>query len=456
VASFFTRGLGKNLFYRDAAVSWRIFTPNNMEVVVMIWSWYSGGPCRRGLASERKKPMAKLSNVVSGALATMALLTFAVSLAAAQPSAQAAGRTEQALYSFTGPSGDGLFPTTSLTQDSAGNLYGTTSQGGGPGCPPLGCGTAFKLSPSGKETILYSFGSTLASGIGPNGLVIDGAGNLYGTTFNGGNNLLPGGVIFEIASSGTETTLYTFDPENYDGGNPSSTLLLDSSGNLYGTTQNWGESVYGTIFKLDANGNYSSLYSFNGEPDGAYPYRSRLVMDSSGNLYGLTYEGGLYNHGALFELNTAGVETILYNFTGGSDGGNPLGDLVIDSAGNFYGVTSVGGTNGNGVIFEVSSAGEESTLYAFGRGLEGQPQSGVLMDAAGNLYGTTTFGGSDNRGSVYRLTSAGKLNLLYSFSGGNDGGRPYGGLLRDANGDLFGTTIDGGATGAGAIFAIAY
>jgi uncharacterized repeat protein (TIGR03803 family) len=378
-------------------------------------------------------------------------VTMTVAAGAQTPTAGIRQPSEQVLFSFSGPPGDGLFPNVGLIQDSAGNFYGTSSEGG-VDCPPVGCGTVFKLSPTGTETILYTFPGG-SSGGGPNGLLMDPSGNLYGTTQGGGNNLSPGGVIFKITASGTESTIYSFQPADGDGSAPTSTLIRDSSGNLYGTTTNGGSHNAGVVFKFNASG-YSILYQFTGGADGAHPYRSRLVMDSAGNLYGLTNSGGAYGYGTVFKLTSAGQESVLYSFTGGNDGANPLGDLLLDSAGNFYAVTTLGGANGNGVVFKVSSSGQESVLYTFGPGLQGDPQSGVLMDSAGNLYGTTTFGGANNRGSVFELTSSGQYNVLYSFSGSADGGRPWGGLFEDTQGNLYGTTIDGGASQAGNVFAV--
>lgn len=386
------------------------------------------------------------------AQSTLLLLGLAIAIVGAAQ-AQAPAK-EQVLHSFTGPSGDGLFPTTSLIQDSAGNFYGTTSEGttaGGTECFPLGCGTIFKLNTSGQETMLRPFlgGS---GGSGPNGLTIDAAGNLYGTTDGGGNYLFPGGIVFKVDTSGKTTILRTFG--GADGRGPTSALLLDSAGNLYGTTSSGGKSQAGVVFKIDASGTFSLLYQFTGNADGSLPNRSRLLMDPAGNLYGLTYLGGISAKGTLFKLTPSGQESVLYSFTGGNDGGNPLGDLVQDSAGNFYGVTYSGGANGNGVVFRVSGSGQETVLYTFGAGLQGKPMAGVVLDASGNIYGTTTFGGADNRGSVFKLTSTGTFTVLHSFSGGSDGGRPESGLLLAPNGNLYGTTIDGGTNQAGAVFAI--
>jgi uncharacterized repeat protein (TIGR03803 family) len=229
---------------------------------------------------------------------------------------------------------------------------------------------------------------------------------------------------------------------------------MDKQGNLFGTAAEFGPGNHGLVFKIDLNGTYSILYSFLGTPDGATPYRSRLLLDSKGNLYGLTCSGGAHGFGAVYKLNSQGRESVLYSFTGAKDGTCPLGDLVRDSLGSFYGVTNSGGANGNGVVFKLSKAGRLTVLYTFGAGLDGAPMSGVVLDKNGNIYGTTTFGGIDNRGSVFKLDSTGKRTTLHSFSGGNDGGRPFGELLLDASGVLYGTTTDGGSAQAGVLFEV--
>ena len=201
-------------------------------------------------------------------------------------------------------------------------------------------------------------------------------------------------------------------------------------------------------------GSETILYSFTGQADGGNPSAS-LVRDENGNLYGTTFFGGSSNVGVVFKLDTAGHETPLYTFTGGTDGGYPNNDLVRDDAGNLYGTTSQGGVSGCGpgcgVVFEVGPTGNETVLYSFTGGADGRtPYAGVVRDEHGNLYGTTFFGGDLNVcggvgcGTVYKLGRNGRETVLYTFTGQADGGNPYGGVLRDGQGNLYGTTGYGG------------
>jgi uncharacterized repeat protein (TIGR03803 family) len=373
------------------------------------------------------------------------------------------------LHSFAGTnSNDGANPGASgLTFDSAGNLYGTTQQGG-----TSNYGTAFKLSPASgggyTETVLYSFtggndgGSPVASS-----LIFDGAGNLYGETFSSADGA---GTVFKLspASGGgyTETVLYNFTGGS-DGEDPYGGLILDSAGNLYGTTVLGGTSGYGTVFELSpaSGGGYTEtvLHSFTGGSDGLYPY-GILIFDSTGNLYGTTIQGGPAGDGTVFELSpTSGggyTEAVLYSFTGGSDGAVSTAGLILDSAGNLYGTTGNGGTSGYGTVFELSPAAgggyTETVLYSFtGRS---DPYAGLIFDSAGNLYGTTIQGGTDNIGTVFKLSPASgggyTETVLHSFTYGSDGAYPYAGLIFDSAGNLYGTAQQGGPSGVGTAFEI--
>ncbi|MGA2695753.1 MAG: choice-of-anchor tandem repeat GloVer-containing protein [Terriglobales bacterium] len=247
---------------------------------------------------------------------------------------------------------EGGFPYAGLISDGKGNFYGTTYLRG-TGCAPFGCGTVFKIDKTGKETVLYNF---MGGGDGQNpsaGLTIDSDGNLYGTTQYGGGNefCVPGcGTIFKIDPSGHETILFAF-PQLYETGwpSPGGSLIRDSAGNLYGTTT----LAPGDIFKLEPSGAFDILYTFQyNNADGYFPYGG-LEQDAQGNFYGTTVEGGAYGLGTIYELDTTGKEHVLYSFAGFGDGGAPFGGLVLDSQGNLYGTTSgMSGFGFPGVAFK--------------------------------------------------------------------------------------------------------
>jgi uncharacterized repeat protein (TIGR03803 family) len=350
-------------------------------------------------------------------------------------------QTFKVLYKFKGGS-DGGHPFAALIRDAAGNLYGTTRYGGA-----HGFGTVFKLSNAGKETVLYSFARHGDGAYPMADLVRDANGNLYGTTNEGGAS--GNGILFELDKTGKETVLHSFCSETgcTDGANPQAGLVRDASGNLYGTTSNSGPG-YGTVFMLDTSGNETVLYDFGGNSDGANPVAD-LVRDAAGNLYGTTYYG---NSGTVFEVDKDGNHTVLYGFSGGADGGNPAAGLVRDASGNLYGTTRYGGQYDSGTVFELASADRETVLHSFGSQGDGAYSvGGLVRDAAGNLYGTTGWGGAYGYGTVFKLSKAGKETVLHSFAG-SDGKFPYAALVRDAKGNLYGTTYAGGASGRGTVF----
>jgi uncharacterized repeat protein (TIGR03803 family) len=305
--------------------------------------------------------------------------------------------TEKVLYSFTGSGGDGAFPEYgTLVRDSSGTLYGTTGGGGiyDQFCP-YSCGTLFKVDASGKEAVLYSFTGTGGDGSIPWGRVVrDPAGNLYGTTVNGG--VYGYGMVFKVDPSGKETVLYSFQG-GADGAYPYAGVTLDAKGNLYGTT------LFNSVFKIGRTGNVTALYNFSGPPDGSLP-EAGLIRDSAGNLYGTTYSGGTAGHGTVFKLTAQGQETVLYSFTGGADGGGPRhSSLVRDSAGNLFGTTWLGGSSDFGVVFKLDPSGTETVLHSFS-GRDGKIPYGTLVrDKAGNLYGTTYAGGAYGGGVVFKI-----------------------------------------------------
>jgi len=294
-------------------------------------------------------------------------------------------------------------------------------------------------------SVLYNFTGKLDGGFAYQGLIQGPSGNFFGTTSFGGMFGL--GTVFQVNRTGTETVLYSFTGGT-DGGQPYSSLVRDTLGNLYGTTSNGGAHGVGTVFQVTPAGTETVLYSF-GYVDGANP-SGGLIRDAQGNLYGTTLHGGSAGLGTVFKLDTTGTETVLHNFAGGAaDGASPyFTRLHMDKAGNLYGTTQKGGAANIGIVFELSSSGTFTLLHSFAGGpTDGSYPSGSIMrDAAGNLRGTTQYGGPANLGTVFVLSTTGTLTLLHSFAGGStDGAFPYGGLVQDIAGNLYGTTTGGGA-----------
>ena len=336
------------------------------------------------------------------AAAALALAIMLLPAVFATGSAQAQTYTESVLHTFTNAP-DGATPIAGLVQDAKGNLYGTTVYGGDAACyPPYGCGTVFKVDTTGKETVLYSFTGTGGDGAGPfTWLVLDTKGNLYGTTNVGGDlacNPPDGcGTVFKFdTATGAETVLYSFTGTP-DASEPEDGLVRDAKGNLYGTTRDGGAYNYGAIFKVDKTGAETVLYSFPFE----WNHASVPVMDAQGNLYGTTKDGGAYNNGTVFMLNTSNVFSVLYSFTGGTDGSVPDAGLLLDAQGNLYGATDIGGDlacespdgNGCGTLFKLDTSNNESVLYSFTGGADGYGPGGLTRDTQGNLYGKS--GGGD-------------------------------------------------------------
>lgn len=304
--------------------------------------------------------------LVSGALKT-GLLVLPAILSAGPMQAQ----TFSVLYTFMGH-GDGATPVASLIADTAGNLYGATN-GGHSGQCVGGCGTVFKLDPTGHETLLYTFPGGASAQNPDAGVIRDNTGNLYGTA--GGGSTGYAGVVYKLDPAGHETVPHNFTG-GVDGAEPYSGLLRDRDGNLYGTTFGGGSSGFGVVFQLDPAGNETVLYSFKGGADGSGP-SAGLIMDEAGNLYGTTYLGGELSAcptegcGVVFKPDLAGNETVLYTFKGTGDGKFPSATLTRDPEGNLYGTTPEGGSsskacqpNSCGVIFKVEPAGNETVLYA--------------------------------------------------------------------------------------------
>jgi uncharacterized repeat protein (TIGR03803 family) len=395
--------------------------------------------------------------------------------------------TETVLYTL-GSGVSGRSARTALIQDSAGNLYGTTPEGGIAGAPcNSSCGVVFELSPASgggwTYTNLYSF-TGASDGSSPfSALVFDVAGNLYGTTLQGGrvnsNCLLGCGTVYELspASGGgwTFSTIYSFQGGR-DGATPLAALIFDSAGKLYGTAIMGGLYGSGIVFRLShsAGGtwNKSVLYSFKGGDDGAGPLG--IVSDASGNLFGVAPAGGATFEGTVYELSpsTSGNGwkfRLVHTFKGAAngDGESPYGTLILGKAGDLYGTTFLGGDatclsgSGCGTVFALkptSKGWSESVLHAFSNGDGFGPDAELVADGKGDFYGTTTSGGGQGWGTIFEesYTSSGWVFVsLYSFQAGNGGTFASSGLIVGADGNLYGTTESGGTYNWGVIYELA-
>jgi len=423
----------------------------------------------------------KISSIAWGV--AVAVLVFA----AIGENAAWAASTETVLHNFGGRT-DGFEPVATLVFDSQGNLYGTTLYGGLECMGGLGCGLAFQLRPnsdgSWSEYVIHNFTGT--DGERPNSpLVLDSRGNVYGTTETSTSSGY--GTVFELTPNGdgswAESILHAF-VGSWDGGYPHA-IAFDRSGRLYGTTS-FNSNGFAGVFRLaEVSPQYwyeLVLHSFSGARGADGDPVGILTFDAAGAIYGTTYDGGPRGSGTVFKLardrgDPGWTETVLYTFKGrafggGSDGANPYGGLVFDAAGNLYGTTEWGGPIAMGTVFKLSPNADgswsESVLYTFKGGSDGgHPRAGLALDEAGNLYGTTAGGaaGMENPsysyGTVFELTPPKNPGpwtetVLYQFQGGLDGGTPVGGVVLDSAGNLYGTTVYGGAYGSqgGVVFEI--
>jgi uncharacterized repeat protein (TIGR03803 family) len=326
----------------------------------------------------------------------------------------------------------------------------------------------FDASSWGASKTLFEFTVGKGDGLRPlAGLIFDQSGNLYGTTSRGGAH--GGGTVFKLTPNGdgtwTESVLYSFKAGN-DGASPHAGVIFDQAGNLYGTTAVGGPSNAGTVFKLTPNGGRwteSVLYGFSGGSDGSQP-EAGLILDAGGNLYGTTVGGGAHAGGTVFKLTPNATESVLYSFcsvTKCRDGMGPAAGLIFDQAGNLYGTTRLTGPKGNGVVFKLAPNAQggwtESVLHSFTGGNDGsQPVGGLIFDASGNLYGTTWLGGIHLAGIAFKLTpnanGTWKETVLRSFTRSTGGGNPAAGLIFDQPGNVYGTTMLGGPHGHGVAF----
>jgi uncharacterized repeat protein (TIGR03803 family) len=367
---------------------------------------------------------------------------------------------------------DGSSPAyTPLVQGLDGNLYGTTYGGGtneidGDLCNIPGCGTVFKITPSGTLTTLHNFCSLAgcADGGGPfAGIVLGTDGNFYGITLLGGNFPSCGsgcGTVFKITAAGKLTTLHSFAGEATEGYSPYAGLIQAAGGNFYGTTGDGGTNGSGTVFRITPEGKLTTLHSFDGT-DGEFPYGATLVQATDGNFYGTTSFGGDLSCdspngcGTVFKITVSGKLTTLHVFEG-TDGAYPSAGLVQATDGNFYGTTTLGGNptcqfgpdlpDGCGTVFKLTLSGALTTLYSF-KGTDGEnPNGGLVQGTDGNFYGTTAGGGTNVGGTIFKITAGGELTTLYGFCSQTDctdGAGPWATLVQATDGNFYGTTEAG-------------
>lgn len=297
--------------------------------------------------------------------------------------------------------------------------------------------------------ILYAFTGGTDGGSPQSAVIQDKAGNLYGTTYAGGSH--QAGTIYELSLGGKETVLYSFNGAT-DSGFPYAALTMDTAGNFYGVAEGGEGAQEGTAFKLDTQRHFTVLHTFVGSPnDGESPW-SNLILDPAGNLYGVTEGGGTFQNGIVYKIDTSGNFSVLHNFAGEPDGNSPYGALVMDSTGALYGTSRHGGSAQRGAVFKIDSAGNESVMASFVGGEGDSPMAGMIEDSAGNFYGTLLSGGDDDNGEVFKMDPTGKITTFYEFGGGKRGVNPYGALVMDSAGNLYGTTFQGGLYQYGEVF----
>jgi uncharacterized repeat protein (TIGR03803 family) len=380
--------------------------------------------------------------------------------------------TANVIYSFAGDE-DGEYIDSDLVADSAGNLFGTSVQGG-----TFGTGTVWELSPTTSgwvHTVLYSFTGGADGGQPYKGVALDADGNLYGTTVVGGSGgVCPEdgcGVVYKLThgSSGwTQSVIYNFTGGK-DGYEPGGGVTFDRQGNMYGTTPVGGAKGFGTIWELhpQATGNWQFrlVHTFTGGADGGTGSAGRFLIDKAGNLYNVATVGGAYGSGTAYELSpVAGGKwkfTLLYAFKGQPDAGFPYGGLSMDAKGNLYGTTYYDGANDLGSVYRLSRQGNawrENVLYSFKGGSDGNNSiSNLVFDSAGNMYGTTSEGGAGcSCGVIFKLSPAanGKWseNVAYRFQNTPDAAFAYNGMFVDSKGNMYGATVHGGTSGEGAVY----
>jgi uncharacterized repeat protein (TIGR03803 family) len=365
------------------------------------------------------------------------------------------------LYSFTGTSDGGYPDLGSLIIDKNGDLYGTTGLDNN-----YTAGTVFKLALDGTLSVLHTFFEG-SNGFGPEALTMDTNGILWGPLCCGGNDEGCGG-IFEITSKAKEKLVHRFDGPPDDGCSAYAALIADANDNFYGTTSGGGKNNDGTVFQMAPDGSLALLHSFKLGRKGNSPLAG-VIMDASGNLYGTNGFGGSKDFGNVFKLTSEGVELVLHTFKGSpNDGREPQAGVITNSSGILFGDASYGGEAGCGgnlgcgIVFDLDPDDTETVLHLFSgkHGDGANPLGGLIADGAGNLYGTTEYGGSKCKltvygcGIVFEIAPDGTETILHKFSEATDGANPVAGLVADSSGNLYGTASMGGAYGYGTVFEI--
>ncbi len=396
------------------------------------------------------------------------VLTAIASLTAALPGHSARAATTQVIYSFAGDE-DGEYTDTDLVMDSAGNLYGTSVQGGA-----YGGGTVWELSPSGNSwthKILYSFTGGADGGEPYKGVTLDAYGNLYGTAVTGGGGSCEGGcgVAYRLTNNGgtwTQSIIHTFTGGD-DGSGPGARLTVTDSGLIFGMAPTGGQYGCGTIYEIYPHHRglkFRVIHAFNGT-DGIGGSAGALVLHND-TLYGAATAGGVYGDGTIYQItrnsNSHWKFSVIYNFKGEPDAGFPYGGLMFDGLGNIYGTTYYDGANDVGAVYELSPTDKrewkERLLYSFkeGGGDGNSSIANLVSDTAGNLYGTTSEGGTAGKGVIFALTPGARHgwseSVVHSFAGPPDGAFAYNGMVGDGAGNFYGATVHGGADDEGAIY----
>jgi uncharacterized repeat protein (TIGR03803 family) len=367
--------------------------------------------------------------------AALVLAVFALAVAGTAIPAQAQTPTD--VYNFKGGTGDvsGPIPYSLMAQGRDANLYSAAPAGGA-----HSNGGIFVVSPSGTESVLYSFLTSDGTTCQP-GIMLGNDGNFYGDCYSGGSG--GHGILYMLTPTGTFTILHAFTGIAPDGANPNGPPIQATDGNFYGTTTFGGANNLGTVYKL-AGGTVTTLYSFKGSTDGSGP-SAPLVQGTNGNLYGSSQFGGAHNDGIIFKISTAGKLTVLHAFKG-TDGNRPIAALVQGADGKFYGSTYVGGANNEGVVFKMTSGGALTVIHSFLAATDGQgPEDAMVQATDGNFYGAANnnVGGIS---SIYKVTSKGVYSTLYLFNGAIGTG-PASNLVQHTDGLLYGDTTSGSGTG---------